>query len=102
MGKIFDAFEKYKKENILKRANKTLKKQDWQALLRYNRATGKLDMFDRRIVTDMETPQRLLENKMIYPDGKLTKLGLSEVKKKIAHLKRLHSRRLTRSAANRN
>ena len=77
MGKFFDAFEKYNKDNIMERASQTLRDQDWQALLRYNRDTGRLNIFDRRIVTDMETPQRLLENELIHPDGRLTDKGLT-------------------------
>jgi len=76
MGKFFNAFEKFEKERIIKSAMPKLRQSDCIALLQYDRKTGKLDLFDREIVKDIDTPQRLLDNNLISPDGKLTSKGL--------------------------
>ena len=75
MGKFFNAFEKYEKERIINSAQPKLRQSDWVALLQYDRKTGKLDLFDRHIIKDIDTPQRLLDNNLISPDGKLTSKG---------------------------
>ena len=75
MGKFFNAFEKYEKERIIKSAQAKLRQSDCVALLQYDRKTGKLDLFDRHIIKDIDTPQRLLDNNLISPDGKLTSKG---------------------------
>ena len=42
MGKIFNALEKSEKERLIKSEMHRLKKADYMALLKYDRATGKL------------------------------------------------------------
>ena len=81
MGKIFNALEKYEKERLIKSEMHRLKKADYMALLKYDRATGKLDLFNREIIKDFETPQRLLDNNLVFPDGKLSPKGLKYCKK---------------------
>ena len=78
MGKIFNALEKYRKENKAAAPAPKLKKADWDALLQYDRRTGKLDLRSTKLIRDPGTIHRLLANKMILPDGKIT----SEAKKK--------------------
>lgn len=81
MGKIFNALERYEKQRLLGSQKQKLMKSDYVALLRYDRATGKLDLFNREIIKDFETPQRLLDNNLVYPDGKLSSKGLKYCKK---------------------
>ena len=81
MGKFFDALERFEKERLVASAKPKLKKADYIALLKFDRVTGKLDLFDRNIIKDIETPQRLLDNNLIHPDGKLSPAGLNLCKK---------------------
>jgi hypothetical protein len=76
MGKFFDAFEKFEKERLMQASAQKLKKADWKALLKYDRASEKLDLFNLEIIKDPETPQRLLDNNLVLPDGKLSPKGL--------------------------
>jgi hypothetical protein len=77
MGKFFNALEKFERERLVASVKPKLTKADYLALLKFDRVTGKLDLYDRDIVTDIETPQRLLDNNLIYPNGKLSPAGLS-------------------------
>ena len=81
MGKFYKAFEKFEKERLMESAKQKLKKSDYIALLQYDRATGKLDLFNRDVIKDFETPQRLLDNNLVLPDGQLSPEGLSFCKK---------------------
>jgi capsular exopolysaccharide synthesis family protein len=72
LGKIFNALEKYRKERRDTAPALPLEQTDWDALLQYNRRTGKLNLHNRGIIKDPATIHRLLENKMILPDGSLT------------------------------
>ena len=77
MGKYYKAFEKFEKERLMESVKQKLKKSDYIALLQYDRGTGKLDLFNREVIKDIETPQRLLDNHLIFPDGKLSPAGLN-------------------------
>ena len=77
MGKIFDAFEKCEKERLMRTSVQKLRKADLNALLKYDRKNGKLDLFDPEIIKDPETPQRLLDNNLVFANGKLSPDGLS-------------------------
>ena len=81
MGKIFNAFEKYEKERLMRTSVQKLRKADLNALLKYDRTSGKLDLFDPEIIKDPETPQRLLDNNLVFSNGKLSPKGLSLCKK---------------------
>lgn len=81
MGKFFNALEKFEKERLGKAVNQRLRKSDYAALLNYDRVTGKLDLHNRDIIKDIETPQRLLDHNLVFPDGKLSPAGLSLCKK---------------------
>jgi hypothetical protein len=81
MGKIFDAFEKFEKERLVRTSVPKLRKVDLNALLKYDRRAGKLDLFNPEIIKDPETPQRLLDNNLIFPNGKLSPEGLVLCKK---------------------
>jgi hypothetical protein len=81
MGKFFDALEKFEKERLMGASVQKLRKTDLNALLKYNRMIGKLDLFNPEIIRDPETPQRLLDNNLVFPDGKLSPKGLTFCKK---------------------
>ena len=81
MGKIFDAFEKFEKERLVRTSVLKLRKVDLNALLKYDRRIGKLDLFNTEIIKDPETPQRLLDNNLVFPNGKLSPKGLVLCKK---------------------
>ena len=81
MGKIFDAFEKSEKERLVRTSVQKLRKADLSALLKYDRRIGKLDLFNTEIIKDPETPQRLLDNNLVFPNGKLSPKGLVLCKK---------------------
>jgi hypothetical protein len=81
MGKFFDALEKFEKDRLMRASVQKLRKTDLNALLKYNRMIGKLDLFNPEIIRDPETPQRLLDNNLVFPDGKLSPKGLTFCKK---------------------
>ena len=81
MGKFFKALEKYEKERLAETVKQKLRESDYFALLKYDRETGKLDLYNRDIIKDIETPQRLLDNNLVFPDGKLSPAGLRLCKK---------------------
>ena len=81
MGKFFNALEKYEKERQEDAVKQRLRKKDYIALLKYDRVTGKLDLYNRTIIKDIETPQRLLDNNLVFPDGTLSPAGLRLCKK---------------------
>ena len=80
MGKIFNAFEKYEKERLVRTSAQKLRRADVNALLKYDRTSGKLDLFNPEIIKDPETPQRLLDNNLVFPNGKLSPEGFRYVK----------------------
>ena len=59
-----------------------LRKTDWQALMKHDRYTGKLDLKSKEFIKDPKSVKRLLDANMIFSDGKLT----PEAKKKCAQL----------------
>jgi hypothetical protein len=87
MGKIFNAFEKYEKERLVRTSAQKLRRADVNALLKYDRTSGKLDLFNPEIIKDPETPQRLLDNNLVFPNGKLSPEGFRYVK----NIKRIKS-----------
>ena len=82
MGKIFNALEKYRKERKTSAATRMpeLQQADLNALSQYNKRTGKLNLYNKSVVKDAGTIQRLLANNMILPDGKLTIKGIKKCK----------------------
>ncbi len=81
MGKFFNALERFEKERLMASVKQELRESDYLALLKYDRVTGKLDIFNREIIKDFETPQRLLDNNLVFPDGRLSTAGLSYCQK---------------------
>ena len=81
MGKIFDVLEKFEKERLMQTSVLKIMKADLNALLKYDRSIEKLDLFNPKIIKDHKTPQRLLDNNLVFPDGKLTPKGLLLCKK---------------------
>ena len=75
MGKIFNALEKYKKERKATARPGRLKQGDYEALLQYDWATGKLDLKHPLVNQDPGTIDRLLTYRLIEADGSLTPAG---------------------------
>ena len=75
MGKIFNALEKYKKERGTTTRPGKLKPADYEALLQYDWATGKLDLKHPLVLQDPGTVQRLMTYRLIDADGSLTPAG---------------------------
>ena len=75
MGKIFNALEKYKKERGATRHSEKLKPGDYEALLQYDRAAGKLDLKHPLVIHDPGTVQRLMTYGLIKADGSLMPAG---------------------------
>ena len=75
MGKIFNALEKYKKEKRATRHTEKLKPGDYEALLQYDRAAGRLDLKHPLVIHDPGTVKRLLTFRLIEADGSLTPAG---------------------------
>ena len=78
MGKIFNALEKYKKERRVATRPQKLKPADYEALLQYDWATGKLDLKHPLVIHDPGTFQRLLTFRLIEADGSLTPAGKAQ------------------------
>ncbi|MGD8992363.1 MAG: hypothetical protein PVI00_12985 [Desulfobacterales bacterium] len=81
MGKIFDVLEKFEKERLMRASELKLRKADLIALLKYDHSIGKLDLFNSEIIKNPETPQRLLDNNLVFPDGRLSPKGFLLCKK---------------------
>ena len=81
MGKVFDALEKFEKERLMRTSVLALRKVDLEALLKYDRMTGKLGFFNPEIIKDPESPQRLMDNNLVYSDGRLSPKGLNLCRK---------------------
>jgi exopolysaccharide/PEP-CTERM locus tyrosine autokinase len=85
VGKISDALNKYAKERSASQPQK-MTAEDRKALLTYDRKTGHLVKYDEKtgridrrsmeVLKDRGTIQRLLDNQLILPGGKLTAKGL--------------------------
>jgi len=71
--KISDALKKFQKERPAGSSPPKLKTEDWEALLKYSKRTGKLRIHSNKVIKNTGTLHRLLANKLILPDGKLTR-----------------------------
>jgi exopolysaccharide/PEP-CTERM locus tyrosine autokinase len=74
LGKIFDALEKFSKERgatIPERIRHT----DYEALMQFDDATGKIDIEDPKIARDPGVLKRLKTYRLINDDGTLTPAG---------------------------
>lgn len=93
MGKISEALDKFSRERRdsaqpPQLARMPLTQPDYDALVNYDRETGHLVKYDRSngqvdgrsidLLREQGTIQRLLDNELIYPGGKLTHRGLDE------------------------
>lgn len=76
MAKISDTLKKFQNDRPTTSAPPKLKKEDWEALLKYSKRTGKLRIHSSRVIKDPGTLHRLLANKMILPDGRLTRKAI--------------------------
>lgn len=78
MGKILNALHRHAKESHRGDPNHNLKLTDWQLLCQYDPNTQKLKDLDEDSLNSNPNAERLVENHLILPDGKLTKRGLLE------------------------
>ncbi len=93
MGKISDALDKFSRERREESlqpqvARMPLNQMDYDALVNYDRETGHLVKYDRHngqvdgqridLLKSQGTIQRLLDNELIHPSGKLTHRGQDE------------------------
>ena len=74
MGKIFDALEKFSKERGAPVADR-VKDSDYEALMQFDEATGKIDIADPAIAKDPRVLKRLKTYRLINDDGTLTPAG---------------------------
>ena len=74
MGKIFDALEKFSKERG-DTASDRIKDSDYEALMQFDEATGKIDIRNPKIATDSIAFKRLMTYRLINDDGTLTPAG---------------------------
>ena len=74
MGKIFDALEKFSKERGGAVSDR-IKDSDYQALMQFDDATGKIDIEDPKIAQDPKILKRLKTYRLINDDGTLTPAG---------------------------
>jgi hypothetical protein len=74
VGKIFDALEKFSKERGVT-ASDRIKHSDYQALMQFDDATGKIDIEDPKIAKDPRVLKRLKTYRLINDDGTLTPAG---------------------------
>jgi exopolysaccharide/PEP-CTERM locus tyrosine autokinase len=85
LGKIFDALEKFSKERGVNVPDR-IKHSDYEALMQFDDATGKIDIEDPKIARDPNVLKRLMTYRLINEDGTLTPAGRS----KYEELKRKH------------
>ena len=88
MGKIFNALEKYLKENPDVQSAEPLTDEDCEALLQSNQYTQTLNIHSRQVIKDPSAVERLIANKMIMQDGRLTDQGRNKYDELI-HLRRV-------------
>jgi capsular exopolysaccharide synthesis family protein len=108
VGKISDALDKFSRERREESqppqvARMPLSQLDYDALVNYDRETGHLVKYDRKngqmdgrridLLRHQGSIQRLLDNELIHPGGKLTQRGLDEAN-------RLERLRIARPDAN--
>ncbi len=74
MGKIFDALEKFSKERGAVVSNR-IKDSDYEVLMQFDKATGRIDTNDPKIAKDPRILQRLKTYRLINDDGSLTSAG---------------------------
>jgi exopolysaccharide/PEP-CTERM locus tyrosine autokinase len=74
VGKIFDALEKFGKERGGP-ASDRIKDSDYEALMQFDEATGKIDVRNPKIASDSIAFKRLMTYRLINDDGTLTPAG---------------------------
>ena len=74
MGKIFDALEKFSKERGGP-VSERVKDSDYEALMQFDEATGRIDVTDPKIAKDPRVLKRLKTYRLINDDGTLTPAG---------------------------
>jgi exopolysaccharide/PEP-CTERM locus tyrosine autokinase len=74
VGKIFDALEKFSKERWHTVSDR-IKDSDYEALMQFDDATGKIDIKNPKIARDSIAFKRLMTYRLINDDGTLTPAG---------------------------
>jgi exopolysaccharide/PEP-CTERM locus tyrosine autokinase len=85
VGKIFDALEKFGKERGAAVSDR-IKDSDYEALMQFDEATGRIHMDDPKITRDPRILKRLKTYRLINDNGTLTPAG----KAKYEQMKRKH------------
>jgi len=78
VSKISDVLKKSRPKSDAGIAPPKLKAHDWEALLQYSKTTGKLRLHSNKVIKDPGTVHRLLANKLILPDGRLTRQAVQK------------------------
>jgi exopolysaccharide/PEP-CTERM locus tyrosine autokinase len=87
LGKIFNALDRHLKEIQKLGGDDQFQFSDFMAILRCNNETWRIDINDKSIFKDHETVQKLIENKLILPDGKMTSKGKKKYKELMLDLR---------------
>ncbi|MHC4216360.1 MAG: hypothetical protein ACYSWP_23660, partial [Planctomycetota bacterium] len=74
MGKIFDALEKFSKERGATVSDR-IRHSDYEALMQFDEATGRIDIQDLKINKDPRVFRRLKTYRLINDDGTRTPAG---------------------------
>jgi protein-tyrosine kinase len=74
LGKIFDALEKFSKERAGSVSDR-VKDSDYEALMQFDEATGRIDIKDPKIANDPRVLKRLKTYRLINDNGTLTPAG---------------------------
>jgi len=78
VAKNSDALKTAENKRLASPTPPKLKAEDWEALRKYSKHTGKLRLRSSKIIQDPGTIHRLLANKLILPDGRLTRQAISK------------------------
>jgi hypothetical protein len=79
LGKIFTALEKYRHERTTMVPTGRITQSDWDVLLKYDPASGKLDIDHADFTDKTEALSRLQFYRLVQSDGSLTPAGLAKV-----------------------
>ena len=86
MGKIFDALEKFSKERGAAVSDR-IKDSDYEALMQFDDATGRIDIENPKVVKDPAVLKRLKTYRLINEDGTLTPAGRAKYEEMVGQEK---------------
>jgi protein-tyrosine kinase len=88
LGKIFDALEKFGKERGSPVSDR-VKDSDYEALMQFDEATGRIDVADSKIAQDPRVLKRLKTFRLINDDGTLTPAGRAKYEEMLRKSKKM-------------